>query len=550
MKKYLFLIFLFLQFCNIYPAIEKDTISQHLNKLLDNKEMYMQVKEQKISEMKKMLDTPNISDIQRYDINVQLYDQYKTYISDSAIHFVKENLQIAYDLNDVSLINQSKLALASLYTIAGMYIESLDLLKSIDRGKIDEKLLVNYFDTYKLLYSSYSSNNLYTNIYSEKSNLYRDSLLNVLDTTSNHYKIVLSEKLLDHNKLEQSKQILQNLFNKSKSEDHERAVLAYALANVYKKEGNLEMQKSYYTISAICDIKNAIKENASLQALASVLYEAGDIENAYRCIKSSMEDAMFCNARLRTFEISKIFPIIDTAYQEKVVKQKEGLQFFLILVSILSLFLIASLIYVYLQMKRVARIRKELYRTNIKLNELNSDLQENNIQLSNLNIELSEANRIKETYIGHFLDLCSMYISKLEKYQNTLNKKAVEKKLDELYKMLKSHDMIDNELKELYDNFDNIFLHLYPNFVEDFNSLLLEEERFTLKSNELLNTELRIFALIRLGIVDSSKIASFLHYSANTIYNYRTRVRNKAAVPRDEFEFLVSKIGVKSTRNT
>ena len=310
------------------------------------------------------------------------------------------------------------------------------------------------------------------------------------------------------------------------------------------------MQKIYYTISAICDIKNAIKENASLQALASVLYEAGDIENAYRCIKSSMEDAMFCNARLRTFEISKIFPIIDTAYQEKVVKQKEGLQFFLLLVSILSLFLIASLIYVYLQMKRVARIRKELYRTNIKLNELNSDLQENNIQLNNLNIELSEANRIKETYIGHFLDLCSMYISKLEKYQNTLNKKAVEKKLDELYKMLKSHDMIDNELKELYDNFDNIFLHLYPSFVEDFNSLLLEEERFTLKSNELLNTELRIFALIRLGIVDSSKIASFLHYSANTIYNYRTRVRNKAAVPRDEFEFLVSKIGVKSTRNT
>lgn len=256
-----------------------------------------------------------------------------------------------------------------------------------------------------------------------------------------------------------------------------------------------------------------------------------------------MEDAMFCNARLRAYEVSKIFPIIDSAYQDKITKQKEELQIFLVLVSILSLFLIIAVVYVYLQMKRLSRIRRELYRTNVKLNELNTDLQSSNNQLKDLNLELSEANKIKETYIGHFLDLCSMYISKLEKYQNTLNKKAVEKKLDELYKMLKSHDMIDNELKELFENFDNIFLHLYPNFVEEFNSLLIKEERFILKTNELLNTELRIFALIRLGITDSSKIANFLHYSANTIYNYRTRVRNKAAVPREEFESLVMRIG-------
>ena len=194
-------------------------------------------------------------------------------------------------------------------------------------------------------------------------------------------------------------------------------------------------------------------------------------------------------------------------------------------------------------MKRLAKIRKELYQTNIKLKELNTDLQISNSRILGINLELSNANKIKETYIGHFLDLCSTYISKLERYQNTLNKKAVEKKLDELYRMLKSSEMIDNELKELFENFDNIFLHLYPNFVEEFNSLLIQEERFELKQNELLNTELRIFALIRLGITDSSKIASFLHYSANTIYNYRTRVRNKAAVPREEFESLVSQIG-------
>ena len=166
-----------------------------------------------------------------------------------------------------------------------------------------------------------------------------------------------------------------------------------------------------------------------------------------------------------------------------------------------------------------------------------------NRSLQDTNKALSEANLLKETYISQFLDLCSLYIGKLEKYQHALNKKAMEHKLDELYKMLKSNDMIENEVKELYAVFDHVFLRLYPNFVAEFNSLLLPGERFELKSNELLNTELRIYALIRLGITDSSKIAAFLRYSATTIYNYRTRVRNKSAVPREEFESRVRKIG-------
>jgi hypothetical protein len=550
MRRLFLFIVLSFEACDIFYKASQDIILPGLYKLMENKEVYMKEKERKISEIKNMLETPNINDRQRYDVNLKLYNEYKTYISDSAIYYTKQNTVIAEKLNDFAWINESKLDLVSLYIVAGMYIESVDILKSIKKNNLPNELLIKYYNNYKQLYNYYSYNNLYTSIHSKKSNLYRDSLLNVLDKQSNHYQIVYAEKLYDENKLNEAKKILQNLLNKSESENHERAVLAYALANVYKKEGNNSLQKKYYIISAICDIKNAIKENASMQALASILYETGDIEKAYDCIKSSMEDAMFCNARLRTYEISQILPIIDSAYQENINKQKSELQLFLILVSILSLFLIVAVIYVYRQMKRVARIRKELYQTNLKLNELNEELQNINnrlqivnIELSEVNTELFEANQIKEAYIGHFLDLCSTYINKLEKYQNTLNKKAVEKKLDELYKMLKSHEMIDNELKELYKKFDNIFLHLYPNFVEEFNSLLLEEERFILKPNELLNIELRIFALIRLGITDSSKIASFLRYSANTIYSYRTRVKNKASVPREEFENRVIKIG-------
>ncbi len=512
--------------------------------------MYVSEKRNRISETKKMFGTPNITKEQQYDINLQLYNEYKTYIADSAIYYVKQNYTIAENLNRSEWIYESELDLASLYVVTGMYIDAIDILKSVDSKYLSNRLLIVYYDSYKQLYNYYSNNNPYTLIYRDKSQLYRDSLLNVLDKNSNHYKIVYAEKLHDENRLTEAKQILQLLLKQTTNDTHEKAVLSYALANIYKKEGNISLQKHYYALSAICDIKNAIKENAAMQALASILYETGEVEKAYACIKSSMEDAMFCNARLRTYEVSQIFPIIDSAYQENINKQKSELQLLLVLVSILSIFLIIAVVYVYKQMKRVARIRKELYYTNVKLKELNSDLQSTvnqlndvNKELSDVNGELSEANQIKEAYIGQFLDLCSTYINKLEKYQNTLNKKAVEKKLDDLYKMLRSREMIDNELKGLYENFDNIFLHLYPNFVEDFNSLLVKEEQFILKSNELLNVELRIFALIRLGITDSSRIANFLHYSANTIYSYRTRVRNKAAVPREKFESMVMKIG-------
>ncbi|BES62615.1 DUF6377 domain-containing protein [Dysgonomonas capnocytophagoides] len=526
-----------------------DTIYSTLYKLIEKKGIYVQQKKDKISRVKSMLAVPDISDSQRYDINHQLYDEYKTFISDSAIFYTEQNLKIARKRNDITRINESKLDLISLYIFSSMYIESKDSLKSIDKKTLPDWLLVKYYDCYKLLYSNYSQNNPYTRSYKATSDLYRDSLLNILDKKSNHYKIVYAEKLYDQQKLNESKQMLQTMLNQTKTDTHEKAVLAYALANIYMKEGNTDLQKRYYAISAICDIKNAIKENASMQALATVLYETGDIERAYDCIRSSMEDAMFSNARFRAYEASQIFPIIDLAYKEKINGKNSELRSYLILACILSFFLVLAIVYTYRQMKRVARIRKELYRTNVKLNELNDELQGTNSQLhivnkelSEANTNLSEANQIKEAYIGHFLDLCSTYINKLEKYQNTLNKKAVEKKLDELYKMLKSSDMINNELKELYENFDNIFLHLYPNFVEEFNLLLLDEEKFVLKPNELLNVELRIFALIRLGITDSSKIASFLHYSANTIYSYRTRVRNKAAVPRDDFENRVMKI--------
>ncbi|MDD3077650.1 MAG: DUF6377 domain-containing protein [Paludibacter sp.] len=519
---------------------ELDSILTILDQTIQNKDLYIKQKEQRIVDLRQLLNISKITPEQQYDINNKLYNEYKSFIPDSAIIYLQKNIRIATQLNNTDWLNDSKIDLALLYSIAGMFLDADKLLTSINTHDLPNWLLRKYFDSYKQLFYYYPANPL-----SEKNyKIYRDSLLTHIEPESNDYKIVYAEKLTHLGECEQARSILLPMFREAKDENHWKAVLAFAIGETYRIDSNYEMQKKYYAISAISDIKNVIKENASMRALAMALYKTNDVERAYKYVQISMEDAIFSNARLRTMEVSQVFPIIDKVYQHKMEGQKNRLVFLVFCIGLLSVFLIIAVIYVYVQLRRLAKARRSLSDANKQLQELNADLQNSNLKMSEINKELSEANLLKETYISQFLDICSMYINKLEKYQSSLNKKAMERKLDDLYRMLRSKDMIEAELKELYEMFDNIFLHLYPTFVEDFNDLLLQKERFELKSNELLNPELRIFALIRLGISDSSKIADFLHYSATTIYNYRTRVRNKAAVPRADFEKLVMKIGV------
>jgi cell division protein FtsB len=330
--------------------------------------------------------------------------------------------------------------------------------------------------------------------------------------------------------------MLLSLWDETTDEDVERGIIAYFLGYMYKNRNNIELCEKYFILSALSDEEHCNKDNASLQALALMYYEMGNIDKAYKFMQSAIDDAVFCNVRYRTVEISSSYPIINAAYQAKEKKQKANLQKSLLAISILLVFLAAGILYIYRQMKRLSFIRKELYHTNRKLSDLNNDL-------TTANDQLKESNLIKEEYIAHFFDLCSTYIDKLENYRKTLSKHASNNHIDELFKMLRSTALIENELEELYKKFDIIFLSLYPSFVDEFNALQSKEEPVSLKPGELLNTELRIFALIRLGITDSVKIAGFLRYSISTIYNYRVKARNNAIVARDEFEERVMKIG-------
>ncbi|MEI6556209.1 MAG: DUF6377 domain-containing protein, partial [Paludibacter sp.] len=304
------------------------------------------------------------------------------------------------------------------------------------------------------------------------------------------------------------------------------------------------LQRHWLALSAINDIKCSTKEYISLRNLAFLLYEDGDIDRAYNYMKRSLDDALFCNARLRTYEISRMMPIIDKAYQLQTESRQRQMLITIISISILSLLLAIAVFFVYRQMKKLAVARKNLSQANDKLNSLNHKLSKINIELKDANLTLSESNLIKEEYIGRYMDQCSEYIDKLDNYRRMLNKTASSGKTEELIKELKSKEFIDEELREFYNNFDITFLQLFPAFVEDFKSLLIDDEYVQLKSGQLLNTELRIYALIRLGISDSVKISHFLRCSLSTIYNYRTKIRNKAVGNRDEFEQKVMQIGL------
>lgn len=549
MKKYFWTLFLLYIIQNLSfdiqaTSLNRDSLEKALNIVIENRPYYTEQKRQTIKLLEEMQKNTDLAPRSEYEINKKIYNEYVKYKADTALYYLEINKEISSLIKDDTLINENAIQRAYIYSTKGLFVEATKILEAINAKALPKDLQILYYRVCGYYNDHYGqSNNEYA--YYKKSDLYRDSLLLAIeDTFSLDYKIVKAQDLLYKHNPNAAKNILLNLLESTTDSNPQRAEIAYWLGAIAKDEGDKEMQKKYFMVSAITDITNVIKDNASLHSLALVYYAEGNIDKAYQFMSLAMEDAVECNVRYRASEAMESYPIINASYLEKEHYQQQKLRGYLISISILAFLLIGGTIYIYVQMKRVSRIRKELYRSSVKLIELNQDITETNKQLQAVNVQLSEANHVKEEYIAIFFDICSEYIHKLDEFRKTLNRLAANKAMDELYQKLKSTSIIESELKELYIRFDTIFLSLFPTFVEEFNALLIKEEQIKLKPNELLNTELRIFALIRLGITDSVKIASFLRYSLSTIYNYRTKARNKAAVSRGEFEEEVMKIGI------
>jgi cell division protein FtsB len=426
-----------------------------------------------------------------------------------------------------------------------LYKEAMDILSVINISQTPD-LKAYYFHIYRTVYGYMADYTVSSQEYIRYNHLtaaYRDSLLVVNPPSSSTHIMVKSDQLIVSKQYDEALGLLLKYYPSIKDDIHTKAIIAYSIASAFQGKNDRDLEKQWLAISAIYDIQSATKEYISLRRLAFLLYEDGDVDRAYKYIRRSLEDALFCNARLRTYEISQMLPIIDKAYQNQTEARQKQLVTSLVSISILSLFLIIAVVLVYRQMRKLSAARKELSFANEQLNNLNHELSATNNQIKHTNETLVEANLIKEEYIGRYMDQCSVYIDKLDGYRRLLNKTAAAGKMQDLLNALKSKQFIEDELEFFYTNFDSTFLQLFPTFVEEFNSLLIDNEETQLKQGELLNTELRIFALIRLGIKDSVKISHFLRYSLSTIYNYRTKLRNKAVCPRNEFEDRVMLIG-------
>ncbi len=538
-------LFLLLLVTNVLLAQHTfDHLKKELDQTLANSSVYLNKKNKAINTLKNDLRATS-SNPTRYLLLEKLYNEYKSYQSDSALVYAKKSLWIAKKNNNLFQINKAQLNLASILGTLGRYNDALDVLNPIELS-IEPNLKGAFFWTKRIIYgglTEYANSAEEKKKYNQLADNYRDKAILFLPKNSIEYGIALSGQLLSQKKYNQSIQLLLPYFEKILKNNPNRAVIAYLISENYALLKDREQQKKWLAISAISDLELVKKENISLRKLAALLHEEDAIEIAYEYTKRSLDDAVFCNSKLRTYEISKMLPIINETYEAKNKSNHSQLVIFLISASVLSLFLLGVLILLFKQMKKLAKAQKNVELANHQLSILNQQLQSFNTKLNQTNLELAETSLLKEIYIGRYMDQCSIYIAKMEEYSQKLKVMATAGKINDLVSTVKSKAFIDTELKEFYAQFDQTFMQLFPTFIEEFKGLLKDPESIQIKRGELLNPELRLFALIRLGIKDSAKIAEFLRYSASTIYNYRSQIKNKAKGPREEFESKVMGIG-------
>lgn len=524
----------------------KDLYEQ-LDQAIEQSQYYINQKESRITKIKKQ-SRQGHTPPQLLTAYYKLYEEYQTYKSDSSIYYIHQAIDLAKRNNMKSDITKLRSLLALQYSTTGAFTEALHVLQSIDKKTLNNSNKKDYYIAFYHVYGElgFTNINIDTELSQEfysKQDCYRDTLFSILSPNSEDYLMRKEVLLTSQNKLKEALKINDIRLSKCKKGSHEYGIVAYYRYLIYRSLKDEDMVKYWLLQSAICDVKCAINDQASLWILAEILSKEKDVERSYKYINFSWNaNKRFCT-RIRSWQISPVLGTIDHNYQAELKKANHRLIFAIICVSLLVIALALLTFYVNKQKSYLSNARNELKKTNTQLEELNNKLSSTNGMLKTSNDKLNESNGVKEEYIGQFLGACSHYIDKLDKMRLNVNKMVKNKQYNELYSMTKSSEVKEQELEELYANFDKVFLNLFPNFVEDLNGLLKEECQIHLSSPNKLSAIVRVFALIRLGIDDSTKIAEFLHYAVNTIYNYRAKLRNGALNDRNEFEKKVRELG-------
>ena len=510
---------------------------QHLLKLLDEyidrRELYTEQKEEKIKQLKLKLRIAD-SNTSRLSILNTIYREYYTYRYDSAMVYANRGLSLALSYNNTYYATLNRINRAAVLSTGGFYSQAETLLNEIGENNVPHQLKQYYYYTTTWLYS-------YWEAFCDKSEFkdyYRQKKLQFLRLTVNTthsnyfglYAYLSGELAYLENPL--GKNVLRHYtiaINNSLVNSRVHASAAYCIARYYREIGNMQLYEKYIVEAAISDMVCPLKENLALQELSTYLYKKDPkyANRAARYIYCSMEDAQFYNNRLRMLEISNIQPIIATANQEALAHKERIVRGVLAVVSFLSLVLLGMALLGYKQTKWLARSRREVKSQNLKLTELNE--------------KLIATNHRRETYMRLFMDISAVYIRKLIEYRKLVGRKIKANQTADLLKTINSYKLAEEEATTFYTRFDRAFIELYPGFVEELNHLLLPDAKIELPSPNSLTTEVRIFALMRLGVTDSQEIATLLFYSTQTIYNYKSAMRTRA-INRETFDEDINRL--------
>ena len=501
------------------PATAYDLSAQYhkLDEALEHSAQYILAHERRLFREKARLRAAR-APRQQLNLCYQIYKDYTAFQTDSAIAYLNRCIALSKTLGNTAFA-QSCLALkATQFSIAGYYPEALTTLGQVNRRELDPTGWQNYFYALNHVYGemgSYTSDKQLNKDYFRKADAYRDSIFMVFPASGETALRKREEQCSSHKDFVRALRYNDLRLKLAPAGSHTFAIVAYFRYVELSGMGREEEALYWLTESALADIHNAVTDQASLWSLAHMLDKAGDIDRSHRYIDHAWQFADLFGARTRSWQISPILRNIDTNFQKKEAENNRQLVLLAVLATLLSVVLFISLAYLMRQRQRLAEANRQL----------------------------DESSRVKEAYIGRFLTTCSLYIDKLDKLRLSVNKLVKNRQFDKVLELTRTAGMKSKDMEALYEHFDEVFLNLFPSFVEQINALLRPDAQFVLSNPKRLTTPLRVFALIRLGMDDSTRIAECLHYSVNTIYNYRAKVRNGALGKRDEFEQKVKMIG-------
>lgn len=517
---------------------------RRLDSLISAQPQIVAAKEVRLAQLKSGLAKETTA-AGRYKATKRLYEEYSAYQYDSAYAYVSECLRLAQAMGDDMLMNESRLNLAHILSTACLMDKAFQTLSQIDTTRLspDELILYHRTRTDLLIYQAeYMQGTQYVQEYVRQLMAERRAAIATTVPHDNvNYQLTLAETYADNNESQRAIELLSGLMGDYHSGERLYSIITSTMSFHYSQSGDKDKQMQYLIKSAESDLEGCIRENTSLRLIADRLFDEGDIDRAYRYMRVAVDDANFYGTRLRNIQASRIVPKILTAYQTKQDRNHRNMMWLLGIISVIAAMLVVGVVAIYQLLKRYRRLNDQKKAINEQLRQVNVQLGDTVEQLHETNGLLREREKLKEEYIARFLTLSSRFIDRGEEQRKALYRLHRDRKTEELARELKSTHFGNENAQLFYENFDNAFLNIYPNFVDEVNKLLQEGGKIEVKQGKRLTTESRVLALIRIGITDNQSIANILRASLTTIYTYRSKLKARA-ISKDSFESQVKAI--------